>query len=149
MRKNNKKILLLLILASFLLIRCHLIFADEIKVGVDIIVASQRSVFIDSRIANIENHLRSIFRFSSYELYATRMLVIPMGHEEQIILPEGKIFILSPLYFHGQMIVLKAKVLSKRRLIVDTQFRVPSGGFFLVGGPKIRRGVIILKVTAY
>ncbi|MBN1520912.1 MAG: hypothetical protein JW928_00140 [Candidatus Aureabacteria bacterium] len=149
MKRLSKKLFVIFLLSFFCLWPLSSSFSQEVDVGVDIILASQKSSYIDTRLTGIEGQLKSIFRFSSYELYTTRRLVIPMGREEQIALPESKIFLLSPLYFHGRMVVMQAKILSGRRLVVDTQFRVSQGGSFFVGGPQTQKGVIILKVTAY
>ena len=145
----NRSIKIFLITSFFLLTLPGWSHAQDINVGVDIILASQKAAYIDSRLTGIKGQLQGVFNFSSYELYDRKALVIAMGREKQIALLEDKVFLLMPVYFQGNMVVMKAKILSGRRLVVDTQFRVSQGGSFFVGGPKTGRGIIILKVTAH
>ena len=145
----KRSIKIFLLTGVFLLAFTCLSYAGDINVGVDVILASQGTDYVDSRLSDIESQLQSVFNFSSYELYDRKKLIIAMGTEKRIALLEGKVFLLMPVYFQGNMVVMKAKVLSGTKLIVDTQFRVSQGGSFFVGGPKTGRGIIILKVTAH
>ena len=146
---KGKTGIILSLLIFFVWLPCHDSFAQEINMDIDIILASQRSNYIDGRISHIQKQLQNIFNFSSYKLYGHRKLIIPMGQEKNIQLLEGKVFILKPLYYQGNWVIVQAKIIDVNRLIVDTQFRVSQGGTFFVGGPKTSKGVIILKVTAH
>ena len=116
---KGKTGVILLLLILFVWLPCRDSFAQEINMDIDIILASQRSNYIDGRISHIQKQLQNIFNFSSYELYSHRKLIIPMGQEKNIQLLEGKVFILKPLYYQGNWVVVQAKIIDVRRLIVD------------------------------
>ena len=122
--------------------------AQDVSAKIDIILASETSSYIDSRLIDVRNQLQKIFRFSSYELYESKNVSLVMGQERAVSLPAGKTLLLKPLYYQENMVVIQAKITDGKRLVVDTQFRVSSGGSFFIGGPKTGSGVIILKVTA-
>ncbi|MCK5707649.1 MAG: hypothetical protein KAI43_08350 [Candidatus Aureabacteria bacterium] len=143
------KYILKIILLGFLIFVPNILYAQEVPVGIDMILASENNSYIDSRLAGIRGQLDSIFRFSSYELFMHKELICRMGKIEKISLPAGKMFYLKPLFFQGNVIVMQAKILSGNRLVVDTQFRVSPGGSFFVGGPKTDKGVIILLIKVH
>lgn len=121
--------------------------ADAVRLGVDVIYASDEGQQIDPSLAHVERQLRT-FRYSSFHRLGTHQLVRLVGQQGTISLPGGRTLLLAPQGISGGSVVLLLSIQGGGRAPFNTELKLANGGTILVGGPGHEAGVLILAVTA-
>jgi hypothetical protein len=122
--------------------------ADAIRLGVEVIYASNEGQRVDPNLARVERQLRSSFRYSSYQRLGTHELVRSIGQQGAVPLPGGRTLLLAPQGVSGDSVVLLASIQGGGKVLLNTELKLANGGTILVGGPVHEAGVLILAITA-
>jgi hypothetical protein len=121
--------------------------ADAVRLGVDVIYASDEGQRVDPSLARVERQLRA-FRYSSFRRLGSHQLVRSIGQQGTIPLPGGRTLLLAPQGISGGSVVLLLSIQGGGRAPFNTELKLANGGTILVGGPGHEAGVLILAVTA-
>jgi hypothetical protein len=121
--------------------------ADAVRLGVDVIYASNEGQRVDPSLAGVERQLRT-FRYSSFRRLGSHQLVRSIGQQGTIPLPGGRTLLLAPQGVSGGSVVLLLSIQGGGRAPFNTELKLANGGTILVGGPAHEAGVLILAVTA-
>ncbi|MBI3620733.1 MAG: hypothetical protein HY208_00895 [Nitrospirae bacterium] len=122
--------------------------AEPIRLGVEVIYASNEGQRVDPSLAGVERQLRASFRYSSYQRIGSHELVRPIGQQGTVPLPGGRTLLLAPQGISGGSVVLLASIQDGGRILLNTELKLANGGTILVGGPAHQSGVLILAITA-
>jgi hypothetical protein len=121
--------------------------ADAIRLGVEVIYASNEGQRVDPSLAHVERQLRA-FRYSSFRQLGSHALVQSIGQQGTVPLPGGRTLLLAPQGISGGSVVLLASIQGGGRVLLNTELKLANGGTILVGGPVHEAGVLILAITA-
>jgi hypothetical protein len=121
--------------------------ADAVRLGVDVIYASQVGEQFDPSLAHVERQLRT-FRYSSFRRLGSHQLVRSIGQQGTIPLPGGRSLLLAPQGISGGSVVLLLSIQGGGKAPFNTELKLANGGTILVGGPGHEAGVLILAITA-
>ena len=121
--------------------------ADTVRLGIEVIYASNEGQQIDPSLARVKRQLQS-FRYSSYRRLDSHELVRSIGQQGTVPLPGGRTLLLAPQGLSGGSVVLLASIQESGRVLLNTELKLASGGTILVGGPVYQAGVLILAITA-
>jgi len=122
--------------------------ADAVRLGVQVIYASNDGQQVDPGLAGVERQLRSSFRFSSYQRLDSHELVRSIGQQGTIHLPGGRTLLLAPQGISGGSVVLLVSIQEGDRPPSNSELKLANGGTILVGGIPHKAGVLILAITA-
>jgi hypothetical protein len=122
--------------------------AEAVRLGVQVIYASNEGQRVDPGLANVERQLRSSFRFSSYQRLDSHELVRSIGQQGTVHLPGGRTLLLVPQGISGGSVVLLVSIQEGGRPPSNSELKLANGGTILVGGIPHQAGVLILAITA-
>jgi hypothetical protein len=109
--------------------------------------ASNVGQSIDPTLKDVYTELRSLFSFTSYRLLRENSFNLSLNQPVSIS-PRPELFSELTLVGHHETLVeLRVKVVRKGREILNTQVRLSPGRIVLIGGPKLREGVIIYALS--
>lgn len=118
---------------------------SEVTFEVLVIEASATGNTIDPRLNKLSKRLDRTM-FSSFKLLASKTVSVGLSSNETIPLPEGRKLVLKPAKFEksGRLaLFLKLHGKSGAKL-VDLEATVKPGGDFMVGGPKMDDGTLLV-----
>jgi len=121
---------------------------EAVRLGVEVIYASNEGQRVDPSLAGVERQLRSSFRYSSYRRLDSHELVRSIGQQGTVPLPGGRTLLLAPQGVSGGSVILLASIQGGGRALLNTELKLANGGTILVGGPSHEAGVLILAITA-
>lgn len=118
---------------------------SEVSFEVLVIEASSQGDAIDPRLDKLSKRLDRTM-FSAFKLLASKTASVGLTSNESISLPEGRRLELKPVRFEksGRLtLFLKLHGKSGAKL-VDLEASVKPGGDFMVGGPKLDDGTLLV-----
>lgn len=120
----------------------------QVHVRIRVIKASNVGQTIDSSLRDVYTDLGSLFNFTSYRLLRDDSLNLSPNQPVPIY-PRPRIFMEVTLVGqHRSVVELRIRVVREGRDILSTQVRLSPGRTVLIGGPKLREGVIIYALSA-
>jgi hypothetical protein len=144
-----RRIILLLIAFSILFPFSHLTAATQVQVQMRAIRASNVGHGFDPSLKDIHNELGSLFSFTSYRLLRYENLNLILNQSVSIPFRPGRFIEFTLVGLHRNVIELKIRVVREGTDILDTQVRLSPGRTVLIGGPRLREGVIIYALYAH
>lgn len=140
---SRARTLALLLLGAALIPVAASAQAAPVTIHVSVIHASKSGSEVDEELVPLKRQL-SAFAFSSYKLVDTKDLRLAFGSQAKVRLPNGATLEVRPLRRDADG---KLRVQLRIPDLVDTTYAIAPGGTLIVGGPKWKRGVLILAVT--
>ncbi|PIV21161.1 MAG: hypothetical protein COZ69_12105 [Deltaproteobacteria bacterium CG_4_8_14_3_um_filter_45_9] len=114
-----------------------------------VIRASNVGQSIDPPLKELHNELKTLFNFTSYRLLRDENLSLSLNQPVSISAREGRIIMEIILVgLHKNVAELRIRVNREGTEILNTQVRLSPGRTVLIGGPKLREGVIIYALSA-
>jgi hypothetical protein len=134
----------LIVVFTFLFFFTSISFA-QIQVRMRAIHASDLDSNVDPTLRDLHKEMKSLFSFTSYRLMREEMLNLPMNQPVTFFSREGRIDVEVTLVgLHKGTAEVKIRVTSEGSQVLNTQVRLSSGRTVLVGGPKHRRGGVVI-----
>ncbi len=144
MKKNFPFIILTLIL----ILLSSIPFA-QVQTRLRVIRASNVGAGVDPALTDVHSQLGSLFNFTSYRLLRNESLSLSLNQPVSISAREGKIMIeITLVGLQKGFTELRIRVVREKKDILNTQVRLSPGRTVLIGGPKLREGVIIYALSA-
>ncbi len=135
---------LLLIVFFIFFILSLSVASAQVQVQLKVIRASNVGQNIDPSLKELHNELKTLFSFTSYRLLRDEKLSLSLNQPASISAREGKIIMETTLVgLHKNVAELRIKVNREGTDILNTQVRLSPKRTVLIGGPKLREGVII------
>jgi hypothetical protein len=121
----------------------------QVHTRLRVIRASNVGQGFDPSLRDVHNELGSLFSFTSYRLLRDETLNLALNQPVSISAHEGRIIIETSLVgLHRGVAELRIRVVREAKEILNTQVRLFPGRTVLIGGPRVRDGVIIYAVSA-
>jgi hypothetical protein len=144
-----RKGLSLIIFFSILLFFLTSVAFGQVHTRLRVIRASNVGQGFDPSLRDVHNELGSLFSFTSYRLLRDEPLNLVLNQPISISAHEGRIIIETTLVgLHSGVAELRIRVVREGKEILNTQVRLFPGRTVLIGGPRVRDGVIIYAVSA-
>ena len=144
-----KRVAPLIILLSILFLFFTSIAFGQVQTRLRVIRASSIGSNVDPSLRDVHGELGSLFSFTSYRLLRDDSLSLSPNRPVSISAREGRIIIeMTLMRLHRSVADLKIRVAREGKDILNTQIRLSPGRTVLIGGPKVRDGVIIYALSA-
>ncbi len=144
-----RQIFFILISISILFLSLSSITYAQIQTRLRVVRASSIGHEIDPSLKELHKELKTFFSFTSYRLLREENLTLSLNKPVSITAREGRIIWEATLVgLHRGLAEVRIRVVSEGRETFNTQVRLTPGRTILVGGPRIRDGVIIYALFA-
>jgi len=115
-----------------------------------VIRASNVGQSVDPPLKELHNELKTLFNFTSYRLLRDENLSLSLNQPVSISARERRIIMeITLMGLHKNVAELRIRVNREGTEILNTQVRLSPGRTVLIGGPKVREGVIIYAFYAH
>jgi hypothetical protein len=143
-----KRVVPLIIFSSILFLLFISIASGQVHTRLRVIRASNVGSNVDASLRDVHKDLGSLFSFTSYRLLRDEKLNLSPNQPVSISAREGRIIIeITLVGLHRSVTELKIRVTRVGKDILNTQIRLSPGRTVLIGGPKVRDGVIIYALS--
>jgi hypothetical protein len=144
-----KRVFPFIIFSSILFLLFTSIASGQVHTRLRVIRASNVGSSVDPSLKDVHGELGSLFSFTSYRLLRDKALSLSPNQPVSISAREGKIIMeITLVGLHRSVAELKIRVTRQGRDTLNTQIRLSPGRTVLIGGSKVRNGVIIYAVSA-
>jgi hypothetical protein len=121
----------------------------QVQTRLRVIRASNVGSGFDPSLRDVHDELGSLFSFTSYRLLRDETLSLSPNRPVSTSAREGRIMIETTLVgLHKNVVELRIRVIGEKNDILNTQIRLFPGRTVLIGGPRLREGVIIYALSA-
>jgi hypothetical protein len=143
-----RRFVLLLFAFLILFLFSHSTALAQVQVQIRAIRASNVERGIDPSLGDVYAEMRSLFSFTSYRLLREYDLNLALNQPVPIPLRPGRFIEFTLVGLYQNVVELRIRVVRERRITLDTQIRLLPGRTVLIGGPRVREGVIIYALYA-
>jgi hypothetical protein len=144
-----KRVVPLIIFSSILFLLFTSIAFGQVQTRLRVIRASNVGSNVDASLKDVHKDLGSLFSFTSYRLLRDEDLNLSLNQPVSISAREGRIIMeITLVGLHRSVAELKIRVTREGKDTLNTQIRLFPGRTVLIGGSKVRNGVIIYAVSA-
>lgn len=144
-----KRVIALIVFFSFLYLFFTSVAFGQVQTRLKVIRASNVGQSVDPPLKELHNELKTLFNFTSYRLLRNENLSLSLNQPVSISAHEGRIIMeITLVGLHRNVAELRMRVTREGTDILNTQVRLSPGRTVLIGGPKLREGVIIYALYA-
>ena len=144
-----KRVVALIAFFSLLFILFTSVAFGQVQTRLRVIRASNVGSGFDPSLRDVHDELGSLFSFTSYRLLRDEALNLSPNRPVSSSSREGRIIIEMTLVgLHKGVAELKIRVIREGNDILNTQVRLFPGRTVLIGGPRLREGIIIYALSA-
>jgi len=144
-----KRVVTLIAFFSLLFILFTSVVFAQVQTQLRVIRASNVGQGVDPTLKELHNELKTLFNFTSYRLLKDENLNLSLNQPISISAREGKIIMeITLVGLHRNVAELRIRVNREGTEKLNTQVRLSPGRTVLIGGPKVRDGVIIYAFYA-
>jgi len=144
-----KRVVALIAFSSLLFILFTSVVFAQVQTQLRVIRASNVGQGVDPTLKELHNELKTLFNFTSYRLLRDENLNLSLNQPISISAREGKIIMeITLVGLHRNVAELRIRVNREGTEKLNTQVRLSPGRTVLIGGPKVRDGVIIYAFYA-
>ncbi len=144
-----KRVAPLTIFFSILFLFFTSVAFSQVQTRLRVIRTSNVGTSVDPSLRDVHEQLGSLFSFTSYRLLRDETFNLSPNRPVPISAREGKIIIETTLVgLHRGVAEFRIRVVREGKDILNTQVRLSPGRTVLIGGPKLREGVIIYAISA-
>lgn len=146
---HMKRVVVLPILFFILFLLSTSVAFGQVQTRLRVIRASNVGSGFDPSLRDVHDELGSLFSFTSYRLLRDETLSLFPNRPVSSSAREGRIIIETTLVgLHKSVAGLRIRVIRQGNDILNTQVRLFPGRTVLIGGPRLREGVIIYALSA-
>lgn len=137
----------LIVLAGIFTVNSNPAFADSLfTVNVEVIKAMQDSSEVDPELSGLVSEVGPVLNYKGFKLLRKSSLPLEKGDSEELLL-SGKFRLTLELYeFEAEQARLHLKIFKNKTEIFATTLIMVDNGSAIIGGPKLKKGVILLKI---
>jgi hypothetical protein len=110
------------------------------------ILASQGPRYVDARLSDLVKELESVFRYSSYRLLGQTSMSLGINETGLTPFPGDRVLKITPIRKTGNRVRLRLAVYKEKRQVFETTIELLNRGSITVGGPKHRKGYLLLNI---
>ena len=120
----------------------------SIQLEIKTILASGKGGQIDDRLRGLTRELKSVFRYSSYQLLGQAGLSLSRNRTGNVSLPEGRTMKINLLDINGNRATLRLEILRDNRQIFQTVIKLRNRSSITIGGPEYQGGNLLFNIFA-
>jgi hypothetical protein len=140
-----KRVIALIAFFSLLFLFFTSVASAQVQVRIRGIHASDDGSGVDPSLRDLHKELGSLFSFNSYRLMKEETLNLSLNQPVSISSRDGTIILETTLVgLHKGVAEVKIRVVRDKSEVLNTQVRLFPGRTVLVGGPKHRRGGVVI-----
>ena len=117
-----------------------------VRIDVKTILASNEGRDIDPRLRGLVRELKSVFRYSSYQLLSQDRANLRMNRSERISLPGGRMMSITLKGLSGRRATLRLEIYKRKEQIFQTVIQLRNQSSVTVGGPEYRGGYLLFNI---
>ena len=121
---------------------------SNIDIAVRAVLASQGSEYLDPKLSDLVDELKSVFRYSSYRLLGENRLNLALKETGMVSLPGERILKIRPSQITGHRVELELVIFKKNKEIFQTITQLLNKSSIIVGGPKYKDGYLLFNIFA-
>ena len=121
---------------------------SNIDIAVKAVLASQGSEYLDPKLSDLVDELKSVFRYSSYRLLSEKRLNLALKETGMVSLPGERILKIRPSQITGNRVELELVIFKKKKEIFQTITQLLNKSSIIVGGPKYKDGYLLFNISA-
>ena len=145
-----KRVVALIAFFSLLFILFTSVAFAQVQTQLRVIRASNVGQGVGPSLKELHNELKTLFNFTSYRLLRDENLNLSLKQPVSISARERRIIMeITLMGLHKNVAELRIRVNREGTEILNTQVRLSPGRTVLIGGPKVREGVIIYAFYAH
>jgi len=118
--------------------------SGKVNVEVMVIEASMEK-YVDPKLKNVMQNLR-FTKYTGFKLLSTENARLAPGSDTTINLVGGRRMRVTVLSKDAKQAKLRIQMMKDGKKITDTTVSIPRDRYFMISGPKIKDGVLILPV---
>lgn len=142
-----KRLLALLFLAALMLSLAGPVWAGpKFNITVKTILASQGPRYVDPRLSDLVQELKSIFRYSSYQLLDQVSMSLGLNETGIIPLPGNRVLKIMPIRITGKRVRLRLAIHKEGRQVFETVIELLNRGSITIGGPDDKEGSLLFNI---
>lgn len=127
----------------------HSIAFGQVQARLTVIRASNIGQHVDPSLKELNRELKTLFSFTSYRLLNQENLALSLNRPVSITAREGRIIWEATLVgLYRGVAEVRIRVVREGNEILNTQVKLSPGRTVLIGGPRVRDGVIIYALFA-
>lgn len=134
------------ILFSILLLSYQTMADSTVGIDVKTILASNEGGDIDPRLRDLVRELKSVFRYSSYQLLSRDSLNLRLDRSERISLPGRRMMSITLKGISGRRATLQLEIYKGNSQIFQTVIQLRNESSVTVGGPEYRGGYLLFNI---
>lgn len=140
--------LLLFIMTAFpLLINACPALADSgIRVDVEVINALQTSSEVDPELTGLASEVGPVLNYKGFKLLKKSRLPLKTGESGELVLSQDRRLTLKLEGFESGEARLNLKIFKDHTEIFATTLIMADRGSAIIGGPKLKKGVMLLRI---
>ena len=138
----------LLILILILLSPSFVLSDTQIQLDVKIILASDKASNVDPKLENLIKELKTVFRYSSYQLLGRDRLRLRANSIGNVTLPENRKIKITPKGVSGDRVILELEILKNKSQIFQTVIKLKNRSSITIGGPEYQGGNLLFNIFA-
>lgn len=117
-----------------------------VRIDVKTILASNNGRDTDPRLKGLVRELKSVFRYSSYQLLSQDRANLRMNRSERISLPGGRMMSITLKGLSGRRATLLLEIYKRKEQIFQTVIQLRNQSSVTVGGPEYRGGYLLFNI---
>ncbi len=122
--------------------------AGQVHIVVKSIIASQERGRVDPRLSHMTRKFSSVFRYNSYRLLNAKALQLGFKERGVVSITSDLRVEVTPIRKGRKRIELKLVIKRGRKRIFNSTVAIINRGSVIVGGPRYKKGNIILNISA-
>jgi len=142
-----RKIVTALLLVSVIWAMEGQVWAEQkININVKTVLASHGRKYSDPLLTAFINKLKSIFRYSSYQLLSQNEMRLGIGETRTASLAGDRTLKITALGIGETRAELRLVIFKKRKRIFKTIIHLLNNASIIVGGPKYKDGFLLFNI---
>ena len=101
----------------------------------------------DPDLKNIIHELKSVFKYTSYQLLKDQRFNLNFNQEGRVNLPGNRTLLILPSDTDGKRIRYQINIQKNNHSIFQTQVMLKNNNSITIGGPELDNGVLLINIS--
>ncbi len=119
---------------------------DQYQTRVRVIHATKGPAHVDPGIQGIVREIQPVFNYTNFRVLKKKEMTLAQGQKGRMNLPGNRALIITPAGMNGNRIQYNIRINAKGNPIFQTGVRLKNGSSVTIGGPKFKKGVLLLNI---
>ena len=102
---------------------------------------------LDPGLKGIIHELKSVFKYTSYQLLKDQRFILNFNQEGRVSLPGNRTLLILPSAPEGKRIRYQINIQKNDSTIFKTQVMLKNASSITIGGPELDKGVLLINIS--